>query len=114
MEKENIVNASLLEAFEKITLSLEGENNQMKSPVSILQEFLCTIGYTPKYDFKQVEEPELEPMFHCQVTCGGEDETQIAVGVGTSKKKAKQMAANNLIFKLTSTNILPFESNGKN
>lgn len=105
-------NVSIEEALKALTLTPEGANNAMKTPVSVLQELLSRRGITPTYDLVQIEGAIHEPTFRYRVTYGNKD----AMGAGKSKKEAKHQAARNLIDKLTGVQIadqiLPPTSNG--
>lgn len=105
-------NVSIEEALKALTLTPEGANNAMKTPVSVLQELLSRRGITPTYDLVQIEGAIHEPTFRYRVTYGNKD----AMGAGKSKKEAKHQAARNLIDKLTGVQIadqiLPPPSNG--
>lgn len=105
-------NVSVEEALKALTLTPEGANNAMKTPVSVLQELLSRRGITPSYDLVQIEGAIHEPTFRYRVTYGNKD----AMGAGKSKKEAKHQAARNLIDKLTGVQIadqiLPPPSNG--
>lgn len=105
-------NVSVEEALKALTLTPEGANNAMKTPVSVLQELLSRRGITPTYDLVQIEGAIHEPTFRYRVTYGNKD----AMGAGKSKKEAKHQAARNLIDKLTGVQIadqiLPPPSNG--
>lgn len=105
-------NVSVEEALKALTLTPEGANNAMKTPVSVLQELLSRRGITPTYDLVQIEGAIHEPTFRYRVTYGNKD----AMGAGKSKKEAKHQAARNLIDKLTGVQIadqiLPPTSNG--
>lgn len=105
-------NVSIEEALKALTLTPEGANNAMKTPVSVLQELLSRRGITPTYDLVQIEGAIHEPTFRYRVTYGNKD----AMGAGKSKKEAKHQAARNLIDKLTGVQIadqiLPPISNG--
>lgn len=48
-------NVSIEEALKALTLTPEGANNAMKTPVSVLQELLSRRGITPTYDLVQIE-----------------------------------------------------------
>lgn len=112
-KKKNVdENVSVEEALKALTLTPEGANNAMKTPVSVLQELLSRRGITPSYDLVQIEGAIHEPTFRYRVTYGNKD----AMGAGKSKKEAKHQAARNLIDKLTGVQIadqiLPPASNG--
>lgn len=94
-------NVSIEEALKALTLTPEGANNAMKTPVSVLQELLSRRGITPTYDLVQIEGAIHEPTFRYRVTYGNKD----AMGAGKSKKEAKHQAARNLIDKLTGVQI---------
>lgn len=105
-------NYSIEDALKELTLTPEGANNAMKTPVSVLQELLSRRGITPSYDLVQIEGAIHEPTFRYRVTYGNKD----AMGAGKSKKEAKHQAARNLIDKLTGVQIadqlLPPNTNG--
>lgn len=107
-------NLSIEDALKALTLTPEGANNAMKTPVSVLQELLSRRGITPSYDLVQIEGAIHEPTFRYRVTYGNKD----AMGAGKSKKEAKHQAARNLIDKLTgiqiADQILPPTSNSSN
>lgn len=111
-KKQADENVSIEEALKALTLTPEGANNAMKTPVSVLQELLSRRGITPTYDLVQIEGAIHEPTFRYRVTYGNKD----AMGAGKSKKEAKHQAARNLIDKLTGVQIadqiLPPISNG--
>lgn len=112
-KKKNVEeNVSVEEALKALTLTPEGANNAMKTPVSVLQELLSRRGITPTYDLVQIEGAIHEPTFRYRVTYGNKD----AMGAGKSKKEAKHQAARNLIDKLTGVQIadqiLPPTPNG--
>lgn len=88
-------NVSIEDALKALTLTPEGANNAMKTPVSVLQELLSRRGITPTYDLVQIEGAIHEPTFRYRVTYGNKD----AMGAGKSKKEAKHQAARNLIGK---------------
>lgn len=94
-------NVSIEDALKALTLTPEGANNAMKTPVSVLQELLSRRGITPTYDLVQIEGAIHEPTFRYRVTYGNKD----AMGAGKSKKEAKHQAARNLIDKLTGLHI---------
>ncbi|XP_049279556.1 RISC-loading complex subunit tarbp2 isoform X1 [Anopheles funestus] len=73
-----------------------GTTNNMKTPISVLQELLSRRGITPQYDLIQVEGTVHEPAFRYRVSYQDKD----AMGTGKSKKEAKQAAARALIEKL--------------
>lgn len=56
-------NVSIEEALKALTLTPEGANNAMKTPVSVLQELLSRRGITPTYDLVQIEGAIHEPTF---------------------------------------------------
>ncbi|XP_053687162.1 interferon-inducible double-stranded RNA-dependent protein kinase activator A homolog [Sabethes cyaneus] len=70
--------------------------NDVKTPVSLLQERLSRRGIAPQYDLLQVEGPKHEPTFRYRVSCQDKD----AMGTGKSKKEAQHAAAEALIDKL--------------
>lgn len=63
-------NVSIEEALKALTLTPEGANNAMKTPVSVLQELLSRRGITPSYDLVQIEGAIHEPTFRYRVTYG--------------------------------------------
>lgn len=63
-------NVSIEEALKALTLTPEGANNAMKTPVSVLQELLSRRGITPAYDLVQIEGAIHEPTFRYRVTYG--------------------------------------------
>lgn len=62
-EKNVDENVSIEEALKALTLTPEGANNAMKTPVSVLQELLSRRGITPTYDLVQIEGAIHEPTF---------------------------------------------------
>lgn len=63
-KKKNVdENVSIEEALKALTLTPEGANNAMKTPVSVLQELLSRRGITPTYDLVQIEGAIHEPTF---------------------------------------------------
>ncbi|XP_052869420.1 interferon-inducible double-stranded RNA-dependent protein kinase activator A homolog isoform X2 [Anopheles cruzii] len=78
-------------------LRTEINTNNMKTPISVLQELLSRRGITPQYDLIQVEGAVHEPTFRYRVSYQDKD----AMGTGKSKKEAKHAAAKALIDKLT-------------
>ncbi|XP_052893222.1 RISC-loading complex subunit tarbp2 [Anopheles moucheti] len=78
-------------------LKTELTTNNMKTPISVLQELLSRRGITPQYDLIQVEGAVHEPTFRYRVSYKDKD----AMGTGKSKKEAKHAAAKALIEKLT-------------
>lgn len=116
-------NVSIEEALKALTMTAEGANSAVKTPVSVLQELLSRRGITPSYDLVQIEGAIHEPTFRYRVTFGPTKDGQFllnilssfysfnyrfsecgfaeAMGAGRSKKEAKHQAARNLIDKLT-------------
>lgn len=86
---------------EALKTELSGLNN-MKTPISVLQELLSRRGITPQYDLMQVEGAVHEPTFRYRVSYQDKD----AMGTGKSKKEAKHAAAKALIDKLTGNALL--------
>ncbi|XP_053697792.1 interferon-inducible double-stranded RNA-dependent protein kinase activator A homolog isoform X4 [Sabethes cyaneus] len=85
---------------EALKTELTGANN-MKTPISLLQELLSRRGITPQYDLMQVEGAVHEPTFRYRVSYQDKD----AMGTGKSKKEAKHAAAKALIDKLTGISL---------
>lgn len=85
-------------------LKTELTTNNMKTPISLLQELLSRRGITPQYDLIQVEGTVHEPAFRYRVSYQNKD----ALGTGKSKKEAKQAAAKALIDKLTGSSFHDF------
>ncbi|XP_055548279.1 interferon-inducible double-stranded RNA-dependent protein kinase activator A homolog isoform X2 [Wyeomyia smithii] len=85
---------------EALKTELTGTNN-MKTPISLLQELLSRRGITPQYDLMQVEGAVHEPTFRYRVSYQDKD----AMGTGKSKKEAKHAAAKALIDKLTGISL---------
>ncbi|EAA14308.5 AGAP009781-PA, partial [Anopheles gambiae str. PEST] len=83
-------------------LKSELTTNNMKTPISVLQELLSRRGITPQYDLIQVEGAVHEPTFRYRVSYQDKD----AMGTGKSKKEAKHAAAKALIDKLTGSIFL--------
>uniref|UniRef100_A0A182IZ74 DRBM domain-containing protein n=1 Tax=Anopheles atroparvus TaxID=41427 RepID=A0A182IZ74_ANOAO len=75
--------------------------NNMKTPISVLQELLSRRGITPQYDLIQVEGAVHEPTFRYRVSYQDKD----AMGTGKSKKEAKHAAARALIDKLAGSSF---------
>lgn len=67
-----------------------------KTPVSVLQELSARRGITPRYDLLQMEGMLHEPTFVYRVTV----DSFVATGHGTSKKKAKHIAAKAVLEKI--------------
>uniref|UniRef100_A0A182P4B9 DRBM domain-containing protein n=1 Tax=Anopheles epiroticus TaxID=199890 RepID=A0A182P4B9_9DIPT len=82
-------------------LKTELTTNNMKTPISVLQELLSRRGITPQYDLIQVEGAVHEPTFRYRVSYQDKD----AMGTGKSKKEAKHAAAKALIDKLTGSSF---------
>lgn len=82
-------------------LKMELTTNNMKTPISVLQELLSRRGITPQYDLIQVEGAVHEPTFRYRVSYQDKD----AMGTGKSKKEAKHAAARALIDKLAGSNF---------
>uniref|UniRef100_A0A182MT42 DRBM domain-containing protein n=1 Tax=Anopheles culicifacies TaxID=139723 RepID=A0A182MT42_9DIPT len=82
-------------------LKTELTTNNMKTPISVLQELLSRRGITPQYDLIQVEGAVHEPTFRYRVSYKDKD----AMGTGKSKKEAKHAAAKALIEKLTGSSF---------
>uniref|UniRef100_A0A182WGL6 DRBM domain-containing protein n=1 Tax=Anopheles minimus TaxID=112268 RepID=A0A182WGL6_9DIPT len=82
-------------------LKTELTTNNMKTPISVLQELLSRRGITPQYDLIQVEGAVHEPAFRYRVSYQDKD----AMGTGKSKKEAKHAAAKALIEKLTGSSF---------
>uniref|UniRef100_A0A182SZU0 DRBM domain-containing protein n=1 Tax=Anopheles maculatus TaxID=74869 RepID=A0A182SZU0_9DIPT len=85
-------------------LKTELNTNNMKTPISVLQELLSRRGITPQYDLIQVEGAVHEPTFRYRVSYKDKD----ALGTGKSKKEAKHAAAKALIEKLTGTSYTDY------
>ncbi|XP_053677007.1 RISC-loading complex subunit tarbp2 [Anopheles nili] len=83
-------------------LKTELTTNNMKTPISVLQELLSRRGITPQYDLLQVEGAVHQPTFRYRVSYQDKD----ALGTGKSKKEAKHAAAKALIDKLTGSSFL--------
>ncbi|XP_053667298.1 RISC-loading complex subunit tarbp2 [Anopheles marshallii] len=98
--KKEAKHAAAKALIEKLTGSTfndyPGATNNMKTPISVLQELLSRRGITPQYDLIQVEGTVHEPAFRYRVSYQDKD----AMGTGKSKKEAKQAAAKALIEKL--------------
>ncbi|XP_049279557.1 RISC-loading complex subunit tarbp2 isoform X2 [Anopheles funestus] len=98
--KKEAKHAAAKALIEKLTGSTfndyPGATNNMKTPISVLQELLSRRGITPQYDLIQVEGTVHEPAFRYRVSYQDKD----AMGTGKSKKEAKQAAARALIEKL--------------
>ncbi|XP_037957727.1 interferon-inducible double-stranded RNA-dependent protein kinase activator A homolog [Teleopsis dalmanni] len=75
------------------------DSKGIKTPVSILQEFLSRRGITPTYELVQIEGAIHEPTFRYRVSYNNRDEPITAMGAGRSKKEAKHAAARALIEK---------------
>ncbi|XP_058817626.1 interferon-inducible double-stranded RNA-dependent protein kinase activator A homolog isoform X1 [Topomyia yanbarensis] len=96
VKKNNVGAQDALPIEEALKTELTGSNN-MKTPISLLQELLSRRGITPQYDLMQVEGAVHEPTFRYRVSYQDKD----AMGTGKSKKEAKHAAAKALIDKLT-------------
>lgn len=94
---------------EALKTELTGTNN-MKTPISVLQELLSRRGITPQYDLIQVEGAVHEPTFRYRVSYQDKD----AMGTGKSKKEAKHAAAKALIDKLAGTSFGETHTGGLN
>lgn len=94
---------------EALKTELTGTNN-MKTPISVLQELLSRRGITPQYDLIQVEGAVHEPTFRYRVSYQDKD----AMGTGKSKKEAKHAAAKALIDKLAGTSFGETQTGGLN
>ncbi|XP_040168446.1 interferon-inducible double-stranded RNA-dependent protein kinase activator A homolog isoform X2 [Anopheles arabiensis] len=94
----------VVESSQPIEEALKSEltTNNMKTPISVLQELLSRRGITPQYDLIQVEGAVHEPTFRYRVSYQDKD----AMGTGKSKKEAKHAAAKALIDKLTGSIFL--------
>lgn len=93
--KKSVSKQDSLPIEEALKTELTGTNN-MKTPISVLQELLSRRGITPQYDLIQVEGAVHEPTFRYRVSYQDKD----AMGTGKSKKEAKHAAAKALIDKL--------------
>lgn len=93
--KKTVSKQDSLPIEEALKTELTGTNN-MKTPISVLQELLSRRGITPQYDLIQVEGAVHEPTFRYRVSYQDKD----AMGTGKSKKEAKHAAAKALIDKL--------------
>ncbi|XP_062546655.1 interferon-inducible double-stranded RNA-dependent protein kinase activator A homolog isoform X2 [Armigeres subalbatus] len=93
--KKSISKQDAMPIEEALKTELTGTNN-MKTPISVLQELLSRRGITPQYDLIQVEGAVHEPTFRYRVSYQDKD----AMGTGKSKKEAKHAAAKALIDKL--------------
>lgn len=93
--KKSVNKQESLPIEEALKTELTGTNN-MKTPISVLQELLSRRGITPQYDLIQVEGAVHEPTFRYRVSYQDKD----AMGTGKSKKEAKHAAAKALIDKL--------------
>ncbi|KAI5710911.1 hypothetical protein M8J76_013137 [Diaphorina citri] len=83
--------------------SLERSNNQeviMKTPVSLLQEYLVEQGTVPRYIARELSTgPSTPKVFQYELSIfGGQYQS---TGSGQSKKQAKHEAANNMLLKLS-------------
>ncbi|XP_055637709.1 interferon-inducible double-stranded RNA-dependent protein kinase activator A homolog isoform X1 [Toxorhynchites rutilus septentrionalis] len=92
---------------EALKMELTSANN-MKTPISVLQELLSRRGLTPQYDLMQVEGAVHEPTFRYRVSYQDKD----AMGTGKSKKEAKHAAAQALIDKLSGNSFNEQQHNG--
>ncbi|XP_014664139.1 PREDICTED: RISC-loading complex subunit tarbp2-like isoform X2 [Priapulus caudatus] len=68
-----------------------------KTPISMLQELCTKRGLTPKYDVVAVEGAVHEPTFVYRVQVGD----MVSQASGSSKKKAKHAAAQNMLDKIS-------------
>lgn len=107
--KKSISKSDALPIGEALKTELTGTNN-MKTPISVLQELLSRRGITPQYDLIQVEGAVHEPTFRYRVSYQDKD----AMGTGKSKKEAKHSAAKALIDKLAGTAFGETNSTGVN
>lgn len=73
---------------------------QMKTPVSLLQEYLVEQGTVPRYIARELSTgPSTPKVFQYELSIfGGQYQS---TGSGQSKKQAKHEAANNMLLKLS-------------